>query len=277
MLNYLQIMPPLSPMKRQINFNYTITPTAAILPLLLGGGLLFLSTTPGIAQPAGKGVLAQSVLEQLPPAPAAVPFGTSPSLLQQPTASPEIDIKAPLPTVREQNYTPSPRQYRPSYVPSSRSSPNYSVYVNSSSSYLLRRVQRVEPTAYIKRYGGYSVIQAGAFRQEYHAQRRVNQLQSLGIRDVRVAKADYRGDVVSNRQRANIYFVAIPANRRELPRIASRVREVAGRTSIDIRERDEPRGAHVLIGPFNHRQEAETWNRYLQKKGLGNARVYYGR
>ncbi len=273
MLDYLQIMPPLSPMNRQINFNYTITPTVAILPLLVSG-VLFISTTPGIAQTPGNPVLTQSIQEQLPPAPPAIPFGASPSLLQSPTALPDIDIKAP---VRPQIYTPPLRPYRPSYIPSSRSSANYSVYVNSSSYSLLRRVQRVEPTAYIKRYLGYSVIQAGAFKQEYHAQRRVNQLQSLGIRDVKIANADYRGNVDSNRSRSSLYFIAIPTNRRELPRIASRVREVAGRTPIDIRERDEPRGTHVLVGPFNHRQDAETWNRYLQKKGLGNARVYYGR
>jgi hypothetical protein len=267
MLDYLQIMPQLSPMKRQY-YNYTITPTVTILPLLLAGGLLLTYPTPGIAQ---------SVLDGLPPAPPAIPFGTSPSLQQQPTAVPEIDIKAPVrPPLREQNYTPPRSSYRPSYIPYSKSSYNYSVYVNSSSPYLLRRVQRIEPTAYIKRYSGYSVIQAGAFKQEYHAQRRVNQLQSLGIRDVRLAKADYQGGAISGRTRSKTFFIAIPGNRRELPRIVSRVREVTGRTSIDVRERDEPRGTHVLVGPFYHRQEAETWNRYLQRKGLGNARVYYG-
>lgn len=73
----------------------------------------------------------------------------------------------------------------------------------------------------------------------------------------------------------NVYLVIIPASTQDLPAIAEKARRL-GVGSANILQRQEPRGSHVAIGPFQNRGLAEQWSKFLRKGGL-DARVYYGK
>jgi hypothetical protein len=70
------------------------------------------------------------------------------------------------------------------------------------------------------------------------------------------------------------YFVVIPGNRQELPRLIQEAID-AGIPANDIFTREEPFGPHVAIGPFPDRTTAEQESGYLQKFGL-DARIHFG-
>ena len=72
----------------------------------------------------------------------------------------------------------------------------------------------------------------------------------------------------------NGYFVVIPGNRQEFPRMIQ-VAIDAGIAPGEIFTREEPFGPHVAIGPFLDRITAEQESGYLQKFGL-DARIYFG-
>ncbi|MCS6812024.1 MAG: DUF3747 domain-containing protein [Cyanobacteria bacterium] len=70
------------------------------------------------------------------------------------------------------------------------------------------------------------------------------------------------------------YFVVIPAATRDLPAIARRVNQL-GVSTVNIFQRESPRGPHVAVGPFMQRGLAEQWKSYLRNAGF-DARVYFG-
>lgn len=72
----------------------------------------------------------------------------------------------------------------------------------------------------------------------------------------------------------NGYFVAIPGNPQELPRMIQEAID-AGIAPGEIFTREEPFGPHLAIGPFPDRTTAEQESGYLQKFGL-DARIYFG-
>lgn len=71
------------------------------------------------------------------------------------------------------------------------------------------------------------------------------------------------------------YFVVIPGNRQELPRLIQEAID-AGIPARQIFTREEPFGPHVAIGPFPDRTTAEQESGYLQKFGLVDARIHFG-
>lgn len=264
-----------------------------------------------IAPVQNSGVLyAQQSLPQLQPASpsSVIEFRQQP----QPSYKP-LYKRAPSYQNNYQNYDRHYHQYYYNQYytqPYNQSVERYLVYVDSSSEELLQQVRLIEPRAYIRRFQGRYVIQAGAFSREYNAQQRVRQLQSYGIYHAQLVSygnreesfarpyqdsayrqrsfyppdreyredrpyypREYRDDYHS--YRGKFYYVAIPAPSEELPNIESRIRQSLGR-NIRVIARNHPRGPHLAVGPFVQQSEAEQWNNYLHSMGFGNARVYYG-
>lgn len=168
----------------------------------------------------------------------------------------------------------------------------YRVFVNGNSRLLLEQVQKIEPNAFPKQDDGRDVIQAGAFDDRRDARARVEELENIGIQ-ARVEEEFFAPNVRTVRTgRYNTsrfddefdfdstgYFVVIPAPQRDLQDIEEQVRRLALRedqNDLAVQWRNQPRGYHVIVGPFEDREIAERWNRYLKDFGLGNARVYYG-
>lgn len=226
------------------------------LALAAGGAELFAPQNPAQAKTLpGDVLIAQAVVNPLPPPPSPINFGKEQS--PSPSSSPrELDFQAPLPS------------------PPSSNSESYLVYVNEASSLRLQEVQQLEPTAFVRQYNGRSVIQAGVFNQKTNAQQQVKELKSRGIEARIVSLATgQETDVVESKS----YFVVIPATRKDLPLIEDQVTRLRMDVPVSVSQREEPRGSHVRIGPFPERRQAESWNHYLRDFGLRNARVYYGR
>jgi hypothetical protein len=165
----------------------------------------------------------------------------------------------------------------------------YLVYVDSDDPGILARVQRIDDSAYIRPYNGRNIIQSGVFIEEFNAVQRAQELQANGIGGVqivtfsnteavpysaqgneRVARND------SRRQNPKYYYVVIPTTTRNLRPLAERIRQRVGQNG-NVYSRTKPRGAHIAVGPFAVREDAEQWNSYLRSIGYRDARVYYGR
>jgi hypothetical protein len=182
---------------------------------------------------------------------------------------------------------PSPVQAQS--VMSDQNFQRFLVYVDSNNPQTLAQVRYVEPSAYIRYYNGHNVIQSGVFSQQSLAQTQARRLESSGINNVHIvgytnAGAKNEEPISGNNpvspnhsQRINplAYYVIIPSSYRNLPDLGEQIRQRIGQSSI-VYLRTQPRGAHVAIGPFSQKLEAEQWNSYLQKAGYHNARVYYG-
>ncbi|MFM7408659.1 MAG: hypothetical protein ACKO3K_18875 [Cuspidothrix sp.] len=179
----------------------------------------------------------------------------------------------------------------------------YFVYVNDSSSQMLQRVKQIERTAYIRNYNGRNVIQAGVFTGQSNAQRRIKELELSGIFGAGIVNSEnrevtayasgsqvmpYYDSSISNpsnytnnfqQARRNSYYVVIPHTTNNLRYVGEEIRQTLNMNNININVsmRTQPRGAHIAIGPFSDRSEAEQWNHLLKKSGYGNARVYYGK
>ncbi|ABA23668.1 conserved hypothetical protein [Trichormus variabilis ATCC 29413] len=249
-------------MSIQITSKYITLP---IMPLLLGSWLTLVpSPAKGQIKNNDRVLLTQSgVFESLPPPP------------NVPTQEQEVEFNQ-----YQQDYQPyQPVQYQ---YQSGQNFQRYFVYVDNNSYDTLQRVRRIEPSAYIRQYNGRSVIQSGVFNRESNAQQRVRELESSGIYGARIAgsgdgqgipNSPGGGNYGSERSR---YYVTIPAKPEEVPSIANRIRLAVGRNSF-VRERRQPLGPHVAVGPFVQRTEAEQWSNYLRNMGFANARVYYGK
>ncbi len=254
-------------MFKQISGQFTVS---QIVPLFLGGWLtLLFQSTPVQAQIHKHGILLAQmrVFEALPPAPqnlSPIPRSSQPVIVPQ--------VKQNIPryqSLRTNSYN--------------QNSPLYSVYVDNNYNQL-QRVKQIEPTAYIRQYNGRSVIQSGSFSKQSNAERRARELASNGISGTQIVRAGSGQTVGYFRSGGNSlqlenrrsYYVTIPAKSEQLNAIANQIRQNTNRYDI-VATRQQPRGAHVAVGPFAQRSEAEEWNSYLRKQGFGNARVYYGR
>jgi len=273
--------------------------------LLLGGWLALISYNPVQAKTtSGNFLMAQAVVEPLPPPPPTQGVSYSQQSL------PQLQPSSQLPVIefrqQPQPYQVKPaRQYHQNYRRCYRRqysrhySQNYNqkfgrylVYVNNDSAQLLQQVRLVEPRAYIRQFQGRSVIQAGAFSRQDNAQQRVGQLRSYGINRTQIISfsngegapdSSYTegrpyssSGVDDGRNRSkSYYYVAIPAKSEELPFIESRIKQSVG-LNTGVISSNHPRGSHVSVGPFTQQLDAEQWNNFLRHLGFGNARVYYG-
>ncbi|MDF5729249.1 MAG: SPOR domain-containing protein [Rhizonema sp. PD38] len=265
-----------------------------MIPLILGGCLALISyPTPAKAQINTKDVLLSqrpSVYQNLPPAPPIPGTGSSDNLLPAlPTSSPGyttpqrfIEFQAAPSYQNNRNR----RRYTDEQVwPTHQNSRNgrYLVYVDSNKFQRLQQVYQIEPGAYIRRFQGRYIIQAGVFNRESNAKERLKQLRSYGINDARLVSFSNRQEISYSpsqndfvRHQSKSYYVAIPVKSQDLPFMENKIRRSVG-FNTNVSARNHPQGLHVAVGPFNQYLEAEAWNNYLQKQGFANARVYYGR
>jgi len=84
-----------------------------------------------------------------------------------------------LPPIQQPNNIPMPANYLPPNNPIVGTG-LYQVVVNPSNT-SLSQVQRVESKAFVRQYGGVTVIQAGSFGDQFNAQKRVEKLAARGI------------------------------------------------------------------------------------------------
>ncbi|MBK1989128.1 hypothetical protein A0J48_016545 [Sphaerospermopsis aphanizomenoides BCCUSP55] len=199
------------------------------------------------------------------------------------------------------------RNYQPSQVTQisqyNQNFERYFVYVDDDNPQTLQRIRQIENTAYIRQYGGRKIIQAGVFTKPSNAQQRIRELELSGIYGANFASVSNNETVVYNspknsdilqlsyysptynapttnnnyrRENPTAYYVIIPSSSNNLRNLGEQVRRSIGQNS-NVWMRTQPRGAHIAVGPFRERPEAEQWNDYIKKLGYGNARVYYGR
>ena len=170
----------------------------------------------------------------------------------------------------------------------------YFVYVDSSDVQVLQRVQQVENNAYIRNYNGRNVIQSGVFHQQSNAEIRVRELELNGVFGAKIVNAanleiipnnsgqqtayDNNQNNPNNYQpkERKYYYIVIPSHPNNLRSFGTEIRQKIS-ANINVFMRTQPRGAHIAIGPFSDKSEAEIWNSYFQNSGYGNARVYYGK
>lgn len=196
---------------------------------------------------------------------------------------------------------PQNPQYQQAPIPQyNQAYERYSVIVdaNGYSGQLLQQVKQVEPSAYIRNIGGRSVIQAGVFNRQQNAVLRIQQLLASGINfnNIRLLNPINNQEIAitqtgggmggnigsnwnDNPNDSSYYYVAIPTRPEDFRQIEQAVWRSLGQyaNNIGVRRRNQPRGAHIAVGPFTQRGQAEQWNAVLRNAGLGNARVYYGR
>lgn len=178
-------------------------------------------------------------------------------------------------------------QYNPNFE-------RYFVYVDSSDFQVLQRVQQVEGNAYIRNYNGRNVIQSGVFHQQSNAEIRVRELELNGVFGARIVNSanieitpnnsvqqtayDNNQNNPNNYQQEarKYYYIVIPSHPDNLRSFGTEIRQKIS-PNINVFMRTQPLGAHIAIGPFSDKSEAEIWNSYFQNSGYGNARVYYGK
>jgi hypothetical protein len=167
----------------------------------------------------------------------------------------------------------------------------YFVYVDSSNLQLLQQVRQIEPNAYIRNYNGRKVIQSGVFNEQFNAQQRVKELEFNNIAGARIVNSEnieltpnysvYNTQNYTNnyqQEKRDSYYVVIPSNVNNLRSLGTAIRQkISININVNVFMRTQPLGAHIAVGPFSDRLEAEQSNSYLKNLGYGNARVYYGK
>ncbi|GAA6619472.1 hypothetical protein [Scytonema sp. NUACC26] len=159
----------------------------------------------------------------------------------------------------------------------------YRILVSRSNG--LNRVRQVVSDAFF--YG--NAIQAGYGCGEARMRGLTSRLVSNGLRGVRAIEVS-NGEIIDDRPYPDrpypgrrcgysdkCYYVVVPAISQDLRDLEGRIRGLV-RYGEYVEARNEPRGEHVRVGPFEERSQAESLNRYLRNRGnLSNARVYYGK
>jgi hypothetical protein len=165
---------------------------------------------------------------------------------------------------------PTEAEVTPNEESAVTSRPLYRVEVLGDSPLLLAQVRKVQPDAFVQN----RAIQAGVFSTETNAQQQVQNLENHGIFS-RIVTVDLEREGLQAQQSARAYYVVIPSRKKNLPALETQIRQL-DIESVEIYQRDAPRGTHLAIGPFQERSQASYWNSYLRSSGF-NARIYFGR
>ncbi|MGF1498678.1 MAG: hypothetical protein ACFB8W_17900 [Elainellaceae cyanobacterium] len=265
----------------------------------LGSGLaLTAQPVAGQALPSRPPLLAQQVIDGLPPPP-------------------------PIPDLQQSPPAIAPAPQSPTGSNQTNAELLYLVYVNGDSPLLLEQVRQVEPTAIVQDYGGQAVIVAGVFEDRDDAEDQADALEDQGI-EAEIVAAENAGatsTAAANSPGAptglpalppadispavprppelqspapaptrapapvvaaapqpvqdSSYYIVVPGDSDRLPQMQEQVILLGARQSA-IAQRERPLGPHLLIGPFVDRSAATRWNRFLRDFGM-DARVYYKR
>ncbi|PSB04229.1 hypothetical protein [Merismopedia glauca] len=191
---------------------------------------------------------------------------------------------------------PNPQQRKPPNPTSSGQNYLYRVWIPGANPWVLNRVKSIEPGAFVRRSQG--IIQAGLFTDPNRAKARIAQLTSLGFKGRVTTLPFFKGTNYSNPTRSlpaspstnsvsvinrnlklvphsKYYFVVVPGGDAELATVEARL-VGSGIEQQAVLIRDQPLGFHIALGPFQEREEAESWSKYLRNKGM-DARVYFDR
>lgn len=160
------------------------------------------------------------------------------------------------------------------YDTANMSRANYVVYVPDGSYDRWQRVLTVEPTAVIETVRGDRMIRAGSFNQIENARQRQRELAALGVpSNLHPSSVNQGGPADPVRA----YYVVIPGPEADLTHYAWLARRLGIRSTLIQQNSQGPRGAHLAIGPYSSRREADAVEKRLQQGGLGNARLFFGR
>lgn len=249
----------------------------ALMPLLLGGCLVIASQSLVKAEASNEPfVVAQSIINGLPPPPDYPQQGNQ----RLPPNPPSSQFRE-----REYNFQAPPSRSLKS------NSQGYRVYIQGDNRVLLQQIRNIDPEAFVRQ--GEGVIQAGLYYDKARAEQRARELQNQGFTVAIMPIGNNNSDFVrrdsgftagvapvSNNnseyiRRDSSFFVIIPGRKSDLSSMASQLIAL-GLTSDSVVTRQGPRGAHIAVGPFIERSQAERWSNYLRSYNL-DARVYFGR
>jgi hypothetical protein len=172
----------------------------------------------------------------------------------------------------------------------------YRVVVDNSSSPVLREVQRIEPSAFLKNFSDGKIrIQAGAFETAAKAQEQVDTLARLGIpataydRDWKVVytkDGENQSGIPGNQLplpnqqpvsgRFKGYYTIVPVDREMVGITYEKFRRLGIAESF-ITVGQDNRGWHVSVGVYPNRDAADAMTRFLHDKGGLDTRTYYER
>ncbi|MGD1809246.1 hypothetical protein ACP6PL_27960 [Dapis sp. BLCC M126] len=204
----------------------------------------------------------------------------------------------PLEKLPPSTITPSTQPQEPIFNPIEPSPfPNlrYVVYIESESPILLGIIrQQVEPRAVFRSFGAARVIQVGSFSKLFFALDLLDYLEKKGIngelstrdpgepfgaplRPTTLARNVYppvRHLIAYGLSNTESYYLLIPTQSKDLALITYKL-GLLGVPDRGIQVTETPE--NVAIGPFENRETAEKWQRYLLDSGFINVAIYFGR
>lgn len=194
--------------------------------------------------------------------------------------------------------TPSTKPQEPIFNPIEPNPfPNlrYVVYIESESRILLGIIrQQIEPRAVFRSFGDARVIQVGSFSELFFALDLLDYLAEKGIngeystrnpgeafgdplRPTTLARNVYppvRHLIAYGLSNTENYYLLIPSKSKDLALITYKL-GLLGVPDKGIQVTETPE--NVAIGPFEEREIAEKWQRYLLDSGFINVDIYFGR
>ncbi len=171
----------------------------------------------------------------------------------------------------------------------------YVIYIESDNPLLLGIIrQQIEPRAVLRSFGNARVIQVGSFSELFFALDLLDYLEEKGIngelserdpgepfgdplRPTTLARNVYppvRHLIAYGLSNTESYYLLIPSKSQDLALITYKL-GLLGVPDKGIQVTETPE--NVAIGPFEEREIAEKWQRYLLDSGFINVVIYFGR